>query len=262
MQGGMFGNKRAAMPYGLYISAEGAHAQQKRMEVISNNLANVDTPGFKRDLAIFQARHAAEVANGAAAPGMKDKNDLGGGIFFLGKVTDYAPGTLKRTGIDSDFAMNGDGFFAIERDGQKHLTRAGNFMFNSNGRLITQDGDAVLSEAGTPIEIQPDLPWSFTNDGAIVQNGERFPLAVERPKELGDLSKVGENMFLPLAETDPVPQAERDMRNGYVEMSSVKPTLEMLEMIETSRAFEANLNMVKNHDAVLNSLVNRVLRTS
>jgi flagellar basal-body rod protein FlgF/flagellar basal-body rod protein FlgG len=250
------------MPYGLYISAEGAHAQSKRMEVISNNLANVDTPGFKRDLALFQSRHAEDIVQGRVMPGMGEAEDLGGGIWFRGTETDFSPGSLKQTGIQTDFSINGDGFFVVERDGQKLMTRAGNFLFNNEGRLVTQDGDAVLSDAGTPIEIDASLPWSVTPDGAIQQGSDVIPLAINRPRQPGDLTKLGENLFQALAPAEPVPAELRAVRNGYLEMSGVKPTLEMLEMIETSRAFEANINMIKNHDSILNSLVNRVLKST
>ncbi|MGC4003810.1 MAG: flagellar basal-body rod protein FlgF [Pirellulales bacterium] len=250
------------MPYGLYISAEGAHAQSRRMEVISNNLANVETPGFKRDLAMFQARYAADVQNGQIMPNAGGAEDLGGGVWFRGTQTDYSTGQLKKTGVETDVAIMGDGFFVVEKDGQNYLTKAGNFMFNADGRLVTQKGETVMSEDGTPIEIAADLPWSVTADGAIQQGADKIFLAIERPKNVGDLSKVGENLFHPLAPTEPIDPFERNVRQGVLEMSGVKPTSEMLEMIETSRAFEANINMVKNHDAILNSLVNRVLKSS
>jgi flagellar basal-body rod protein FlgF/flagellar basal-body rod protein FlgG len=232
------------------------------MEVISNNLANVDTPGFKRDLALFQSRHAEDIVQGRVMPGMGAAEDIGGGIWFRGTETDFSPGSLKRTGINTDMAINGDGFFVIEREGQQLLTRAGNFLFNDEGRLVTQDGDAVLSDVGSPIEIDASLPWAMTPDGAIQQGADKIPLAINRPSQPGDLTKIGENLFQALAPAEPVPTEMRDVRNNYLEMSGVKPTLEMLEMIETSRAFEANINMIKNHDAILNSLVNRVLRSN
>ncbi|MDX1961658.1 MAG: flagellar hook-basal body protein [Pirellulales bacterium] len=248
------------MPYGLYISAEGAHAQSKRLEVLSNNLANVDTPGFKRDLALFQARLAEEVVQGQVPHGQGHVQDQGGGIWLRGTATDFSPGVLKRTDIPTDFAVNGDGFFVVEKEGEKFLTRAGNFFFNSEGTLVTPGGHTVLSDAGTPVVIAAELPWQATADGGIQQGPDKIYLGLERPQSLADLSKQGENLFLPLAPTEPVPLEERDVRNNYLELSSVKPTLEMMELIETSRAFEANINMIKNHDTLLGALVNRVLR--
>src|SRR5687768_2999284 len=132
------------MSYGLYISAEGAMAQNLRLETIANNLANVDSAGFKRDLAIFQARYAEEIENGLDYHGSGSVNDVGGGVMVAGTLTDYSPGTLKRTNIDTDLAIAGDGFFVVSKDGQQHLTRGGNFLLDSAGRLTTQTGYSVL----------------------------------------------------------------------------------------------------------------------
>ena len=86
------------MPYGLYISAEGAYAQNKRMEVLANNLANAATTAFKRDQPIFQARLAEATARGLDFPGSRSINDLGGGVEVLGTVTDFSQGALEATG--------------------------------------------------------------------------------------------------------------------------------------------------------------------
>ncbi len=248
------------MPYGLYIAAEGAHAQSKRMEVLSNNLANVDTPGFKRDLAMFQARFAEETARGQDQPGSGSINDVGGGVWVIGTTTDHSPGTLKHTQIPTDMAIDGEGYFVVQKEGQNYLTRAGNFMVNSNGMLVTQTGMPVLSDGGGPILLNAETPWRVSPDGAIEQDGGKQYLALVQTPSPTDLAKHGENLFRPLAATTPVPQELRSVREGYVEMSGVRPTLEMLELIETSRAFEMNVSMIRNHDAMLNSLVNRVLR--
>ena len=248
------------MPYGLYIAAEGAHAQSKRMEVLSNNLANVDTPGFKRDLAQFQARYAEETARGQDHPGSGSINDVGGGVWMNGTITDHTPGTLKRTQIPTDMAINGDGYFVVQKDGQNYLTRAGNFMVNSNGMLVTQTGMPVLSDGGAPVVINGETDWKVSPDGAIEQDGGKTYLALVQTPSPADLAKHGENLFRPLAPTTAVPQELRSVQEGYLEMSGVRPTLEMLELIETSRAFEMNVSMIRNHDSMLNSLVNRVLR--
>jgi flagellar basal-body rod protein FlgF/flagellar basal-body rod protein FlgG len=248
------------MPYGLYIAAEGAYAQSKRMEVLSSNLANVDTPGFKRDLAIFQARYAEETARGQDRPGSGSINDVGGGVWLKGTLTDHTAGTLKRTEIETDMAIDGDGYFLVQKDGQNYLTRAGNFMVNSNGTLVTQTGMPVLSDGGGPIQVNADTPWRVSPDGAIEQEGGKTYLALVQTPSPADLAKHGENLFRPLAPTTPVPQERRGVRQGYLEMSGVRPTLEMLDLIETSRAFEMNVSMIRNHDSMLNSLVNRVLR--
>lgn len=250
------------MPYGLYISAEGAHAQQKRLEVVANNLANVDTVGFKRDLAIFQARYAEATQQGLDQPGSGSLNDLGGGIMVQQTATDFSAGPLKRTQLPTDLAIEGDGYFVVQKDGQNFLTRAGNFQLTSTGQLITQQGYAVMSQDNAPITIDPgNGPWELSASGELRQQGVAQSLALVRPASKGDLVKMGENLFRPLSEPTEVPAGERRVVTGYVEGSGVKPTTELLEMIDATRAIEANLSMMQTQDQMLSGLVNRVLKT-
>jgi flagellar basal-body rod protein FlgF len=248
------------MPYGLYIAAEGAYSQSKRMEVLANNLANVDTPGFKRDLALCQARYAEEISRGLDHHGSGTINDIGGGVWLNRTATDHSQGTLKHTDIATDMAVNGDGYFVVQKDGQNYLTRAGNFLMTNAGALVTQTGMPVMSDGGTPVVINPETPWRVSPDGAIEQDGGKTYLALVQPPSKGDLVKHGENLFQSITAPAPVPPELRNVRGGFLEMSGVRPTLEMLELIETSRAFEMNVSMIRNHDSMLNSLVNRVLR--
>lgn len=249
------------MPYGLYISAEGAHAQSKRLEVISNNLANVDTVGFKRELAIFQARYAEETKQGRDYPGSGSLNDLGGGIWVRETKTDFSPGILKRTEVPTDLAIDGDGFFVIEKDGEKLLSRAGNFRLSERGELVTTQGYPVLNDSGTPITIdRANGPWELSPTGVIRQRGQTQQLAIVQPKSLGELQKTGENFFRLESEPEAVAADQRHVVSGYLEQSQVQPTMEMVELIETSRAVEANLNMMKTQDEMLSGLVNRLLK--
>lgn len=249
------------MPYGLYISAEGAQAQSLRMEVISNNLANVSTPGFKREMAIFQSRFAEAAQRGLAAPGTGTINDLGGGVESLASVTDFSSGPLRATNVPTDLAIEGDGFFVVRREGKDLLTRAGNFALSPSGALLTQNGDAVVSTEGTPVVIDPQLgAWNVTTDGALWQAGDKVYLSMVRPKSYGDLVKTGDNLFAPLAPPAPIAPTERQVLSGYLENSGVQAVSEMATMIETSRAFEANVNMIRNQDQILGELVSRVLK--
>lgn len=248
------------MAYGLYLSAEGAHAQSKRLEVIANNLANVDTVGFKRQLAVFQARYAEAIDQGLDYAGSGSVNDVGGGIMVQHTSTDFGPGPLKRTENPADMAITGDGFFLVEKGDQQFLTRAGNFRVNERGELLTQQGYSVLNDNGTPIVLQ-NGPYEVTPSGAIRQPGGMQNLAIVQPASMGDLVHVGQNLFRPLAEPQPVAPGKRSVSGGYLEMSGVSPTNEMVEMIATSRAVEANINMMQTQDQMLSGLVNRVMRS-
>lgn len=238
------------MPYGLYVSAEGAHAQSMRMEVIANNLANVDTAGFKRELAILQSRYAEAIEEGTVLPDMGTIDDVGGGVMVRETKTDFAPGPLKHSGNPTDVAIDGEGFFTVQKDDETYLTRAGNFAVTAQGELVTQQGYPVLSAAGAPMIVNPNDPDWFRN------------LAVVMPESYGDLVHAGENLFRPLAEPQPVAPEQRKVAVGYVEGSAVKPTMEMTNLIEASRALEANVNMMRTQDEMLGSLVRRLMRVS
>ncbi|MGC3967089.1 MAG: flagellar hook-basal body protein [Pirellulales bacterium] len=246
------------MAYGMYISAEGALAQQLRLESISNNLANVDTVGFKRDVPLFQARFAEAIERGLAQPNAGTINDVGGGVMALANETDYSPGPLKNTGLETDFAMRGRGFFVVDRQGEQMLTRAGNFQTTADGTLVTPDGYPVLSEDGGPIVLNG--PWQFSEDGVISSPNGVLRMAIAEPASLGDLAKVGENLFRPLAPVGDLPQELRSVAQGMVEGSGTSAVREMTDMIETTRAYEANVNMIRHHDSMFGTLISRVLR--
>jgi flagellar basal-body rod protein FlgF/flagellar basal-body rod protein FlgG len=250
------------MPYGLYISAEGAQAQSRRVEIIANNLANVDTLGFKRELAICQARYAESIEQGLESPGAGSIDDIGGGIMVRQTKADYSPGPVRRTENPSDVAIEGEGFFAVRKGDETLLTRAGNFRITSTGELVTQQGYSVLSDAGTPIVVNPgNGPWEITTTGGVRQrDGSPQNLALVKPASYNDLTKVGENLFRATDQTEPLPPADRRVAAGYVELSAVRPTVEMTALIEASRLLEANVNLMKAQDEMLAGLINRVLK--
>ena len=253
------------MSYGLYISAEGAQVQSKRLEVLANNLANVNTPGFKRDAATFQARLAEAILQGQDYFGSGSINDLGGGVKIRNVMTDFSSGKIKQTGDQFDLAIGGQGFFQVLRGTEKLLTRAGNFSLDANHQLVTQQGYPVLGTSGSSITLDPALGMpEFAKDGRVFQilgdlRTQVAELALLNPSSMGDLVKTGENLFSPLAQLVPVPAAQRMIHPGYLELSGVKPILEMMELIEASRAFEANVNLIRNQDSMLGSLINRIL---
>jgi flagellar basal body rod protein FlgG len=249
------------MSYGLYISAEGAQAQAQRLETIANNMANVETPGFKRDIPTFQARFSEAIQRGTSYPGSRGIDDVGGGVKMIGVETDFTASSLRNTGIPTDFAIHGDGFFQVRGpQGQELLTRAGNFSINGAGKLVTQSGDfSVLDNSGNEIVLETSQPWSINPGGIITQLGNTFPIGLEQASSLGDLVKVGNNMFRSLAPTQPVEPGQRSVQQGYLEQSGVNPTSEMMAMIETSRAFEANTKIIQHQDSMMSSLLSRVL---
>ncbi len=251
------------MSYGMYISAEGAKAQSQRLEFIANNLANLETPGFKRDVPTFQARFAEAIQQGSDSAGSKSHNDLGGGVKMIEVDTDFSTGTLRSTDVPTDFAVNGEGFFQVRTpSGETLLTRAGDFNVDAQGRLLTQTGRyEVLDDSGGSIKLDPEQPWEFLPGGKIDQAGSQVAIGLQQPESLGDLVKVGSNAFRSLGTVTPVSAEQRDIRQGYLEQSSVSSTTSMMSMIETSRAFEANTKLIQHQDDMLSQLLSRVLRS-
>lgn len=250
------------MSYGMYISAEGAKAQSRRLEVIANNMANVDTVGFKPDTALFQARFAEAIQNGDALPGAKGREDLGGGVKIIETLTSFAPGKLERTGNTGDVAIKGEGFFAVQPESgtQPLLTRAGVFRTDNANRLVMADtGRPVLSSEGGPIVLDPEQDYSITKSGEVQQGDLRVPLAMVRPNSLASLDKVGGNLFRPRADVQPIEFAQREVAQGFREMSGANSTKEMMAMIETNRAFEANTQMIRHQDTTTGTLISRIL---
>ena len=251
------------MDYGLYVAASGAHTQNQRMEVLSHNLANVDTPGFKSEMAVLKARHTRAIQDGTDITGSRGLNDLGSGVEMKETTTDFSPGLTKQTAQKWDVAIQGEGFFRVQdaATGRQLLTRAGNFQVNALGELRTPQGFQVLDSAGTPIVMNPDMHSMVHKDGFVEHSGGGQYLSIAKPRSLGDLVRVGENTFRsigPLAELGP---GEKGVEPGFLEVSSVKPTEAMMELIETSRMYEANVRMIQHHDQMTGSLVNRILRS-
>jgi flagellar basal-body rod protein FlgF len=250
------------MSYGLYISAEGAQAQTRRLDVIANNLANVDTVAFKRDLAICQARYAEGIQSGGQSPGMGSLSDIGGGVMVAATVSDQTVGPLKHTQVPTDLAIEGDAYFEVKRGDERLLTRAGNFRLTSTGQLVNQQGLPVLNDTGATVNINPEGgPWEITADGVLMQRGSgEQRLSMLRPKNRDEVTKIGDNLLRPTGETEVVPPELRRVSAGFLELSGVRPTNEMVDMIETTRLFEANVNMMKTQDQMLSELVNRGLK--
>jgi flagellar basal-body rod protein FlgF len=250
------------MYYGLYLSAAGANAHSQKVEVLSNNLANVDTVGFKREVALLEAREAEAIERGQQSRGSRGPDDVGGGLAPLGTATDFQVGTLRQTQIPTDFALETEGtFFLVERGEEKLLTRAGNFQFDAQGRLLTQEGDPVLTSEESPIQLDPTLPWRTLPGGYLEQLGDMYELGMVKPASPGDLVKVGTNYFQSRGEeVAPVATEERRVRNGYLELSGVNPIREMVELISASRSYETNIRLIQQHDGMTSSLVSRMLR--
>ena len=139
-----------------------------------------------------------------------------GGVQFRETVTDFSPGPLKKTGIPSDVALEGDGFFVVQKGQEKLLTRAGNFHLTSAGALVTQQGYPVLGEGNSPIAVNPGgEAWEIDSSGSVNQGTARQPLQIVKPASLGDLVKNGENLFRSLTNVQPVAAGRTGRRRRH-----------------------------------------------
>lgn len=260
------------MSYGLYVSAEGAYSQEFRLRTIANNIANVETPGFKRELAIQLARPTERIIQGDDYPYSGSINDLSGGVITVGTRTEFdALGKIELTTNKSDVAIEGRGFFVVQdtRNGELLLTRAGNFQVLNDGRLMLQSGDAHFAVCDVdmqpiviPDPLENDAPWEITKDGAMQQGEMRVNLALVTPNNNMNMLKLGENVYRSLDGQTPLPDAERRLWSQALEKSAVNPSTEMIEMIVATRAFETNTKMMQSQDELTAGLLNKVLSVS
>lgn len=247
--------------YGLYLSTAGAESQSYRQDVIANNIANVDSTGFKRQFAILQARADHETEFGGPPPQHPDDpRRLGGGMYLFHIENDLkTTGAMQVTSRDADLAVQGDGYFQIRRDGQRFLTRAGDFRLNSLAQLCTEDDNAlVMSESGEPIRLNGSQPYTVMRDGRVLQDEALVArITLVQPLEPERMRRAGEAMFSYDGALGP---ATGKIEQSMLEGSNVEPISEFVDLIETSRAFEINVQMIQLQSDGLRDLIQTVPR--
>jgi flagellar basal-body rod protein FlgF len=250
------------MVYGIYQSAVGLQVNQYRQEVLANNLANLETTGFKQDLAVVRERPIAARERSGSGGSDRALSGMTGGAYVSPTYTSFAQGALKHTGGRLDVAIQGDGFIAV-RDGEAtRYTRDGRLLVDADGHLVTASGHQVLGEDEAPIVVPANLAQKVTlgGDGEVRAGQMKLgKLSLVDFEDKGRLSKVGANAFS--ADGGAVqrePQAS--LQVGFVESSSIEPTQAMVSMIEVSRAYELNATMLGLADSTLSRAVNDLAR--
>jgi flagellar basal-body rod protein FlgG len=250
----------------LHVARTGLEAQDARMRVIANNLANIGTTGFKRDrvdfatLAYQEQRVAGQQSTNqtAYAIGL----NLGTGVQVQGTSSIQSQGTLNQTGNSLDLALDGNGYFQVELpSGQIAFTRAGNFTLSAQGNLVTSQGYAVTPPVQVPqgsqsIAVAPDGTISAVQPGqaAPVQLGQLQVASFVNP---AGLRQIGDNFLVETAASGPVELGvagqfgRGQIRQGMLEASNVNVVEELVEMIEAQRAYEINSKMVSAVDEML-----------
>lgn len=254
------------MVKGLYTAYTGMVHQQKRLDVISNNLANSATVGFKKEGATARAFNdelAIKIKDGSEAFINRGLGSMSMGVKFGETYRDYSQGSLRITNNTYDLALSGDGFFQVaftNKQGETSvkLTRDGSFTVNVDGYLVTKDGDFVLGTDGSPIQIDPNSETKIDVAGRIIQDDFVIAnLAVVDVEDYNYLKKYGENMY-DLVDGGQLTESVAAVEQGCLEQSNVMVVKEMVEMINVTRAYETNQKAIQAVDETLDKTVNQV----
>ncbi len=222
-----------------YVAAGSLKARSFQMEVVSNNLANSATVGYKPDRAFFSVFNKA----GGSSRRLPLSGPLNDGVVFgeTGVITDQ--GTLRPTARNLDFALQGEGFFMVKTPQGVRATRDGRFQMGVNGELQTLDGLAVLGKNGQPLTIDPKGgEVGVTPDGGISQGGNALgALDIKSYENAGGLSRVGNLRFDPTGAKE-IP-SKATVHGGVLEQSAVDLPSAMVEMIRLNRLFEMSMKV-------------------
>lgn len=239
------------MNRGIYVALSGTLAQQKRLDVLTNNLANVNTPGFKKDKAVFKI---ALPSSDNQTPQFKDKAFVETNSI----VTDFSTATQNKTGNPLDISIDGDGFFEVMTPQGIRYTRDGSFKRNETGELITGEGHKVMGDGG-PIriegtEVKVDREGTIEVDGAPVGRLK----VVDFPKPY-PLKKEMENLYALPPSVNALPSTA-EIRQGYTESANVSVIREMTSMIDVMRSYESYIKAMQSMDEVTGKVINEVGR--
>ncbi len=254
---------------GLYTAYTGMINEQHRMDVLTNNLANADTNGFKKEGATsqsFDSILAYKIKDSSEGYHLSRRIGVNNPGVKIGEgYTDFTQGPLKVTDNTFDLALTDAGFFAVEftnkagEDSVKY-TRDGNFAVTSEGMLVTRDGDRVLDTSGSPITIDPVEKAEINTSGQIIQNDRVVAtIQVTDFEDYNYLERYGENYFQPIEGAEEK-ESEAQIYSGYLEASNMSIVTEMVNMITVSRAYESNQRVITTFDGTLDIAANQLGR--
>lgn len=233
----------------MYKALSGALVQTRRLELVTQDLANVNTAGYKGERIVFR-----EVLE---APPKPDEH-IGGQVVVTEQRTDFSNGNLRSTGNPLDLALMGEGFFAVQTAAGVRYTRQGVFNLSANKTVVTPSGEAVLGEAG-PIRVDGEKV-DITPDGAVLVDGEEVDrLKIVRAEDPRRLVREGQTFFR--AEDANVQPAETvQVVQGSLEEANVSPIESMVALIDLQRQFEAYERAMRTMDGVTEKVVDQAGR--
>lgn len=245
----------------LYTSVSGLISLENKQAVISNNMANANTNGFKSEYLSFKSFKDVMIQNkDKVVGGQNVKTNLGElslGVAINDVNTAFTQGNFKETNKIGDFAIDGRGFFTIQRGNERLFTRDGNFRVNNEGFLVTTTGDYVLgvNNGRTEPIFVGNEKFLLNPDGKLEIGNRNYKLAMADFRDYGSLEKVGDNYY---KGNNPIYNAEVSVYQGFIESSNVDITDQMVEMLSTMRAFETNQKFVSMIDESLGKAANDI----
>ena len=240
----------------LYVGLSRQMTLQHALDVIANNVANVDTAGFKLESLVVEAKPQTMPAGGAGPQVVNFAYDVG-------LVRDFSQGSLKQTGAPFDLAVDSQGFFKVSTPNGERYTRDGRFTLDPQGRMITQSGQAVQGEGGDIVVDPTKSTPKIALDGTVSQDGQIVgKVAVVTFSSLSALSKDGDGLFSNTSNLQPQPSASANVRQGMIESSNVEPINQITQMIAVSRAYESVSQMMSTAADQAQSTIDRLGRVS
>ncbi|OGQ98611.1 MAG: flagellar basal-body rod protein FlgG [Deltaproteobacteria bacterium RIFOXYD12_FULL_55_16] len=248
----------------LFTGRTGMTGQQLQLDTIANNLANVNTAGFKKSRTQFEDLYYQEIramgtetADGGRVP---SGIQVGLGVRPTSVQKIFTQGSIVETGNDLDWAIEGNGFYKIVRDGQDYFTRAGAFSLNAEGNVVTQNGDRLQPEFTVP---QGTISLGINNNGLLTAKDAQQQVLATVQITLhsfinpGGLRSSGANLFQETpasgapTEANPGNDGLGTIQQRFSEVSNVDVTEELVNMIITQRAYEVNSKSVQTADKLL-----------
>lgn len=258
------------MVKGLYTANWGMINEQKRVDILANNMANSATTGYKKEGSTSEAFHdvLAYKIKDTSEPGFaKRLGPMNLGVKIGEVYTDYSQGPIHETGNTFDMALSGKGFFAVEftnKAGESSVkyTRDGHFTLNVKGEVVNKNGDYLLDEGGNHIVLDPMAEFRVDRMGNIYLNDQlQTRIQVRDFTNYDYLEKYGENYLTPL-EGSEEQAAEAQVISGYLEDSNVQVVQEMVDLINFTRAYETNQKVIQAMDSTIDTAVNKVGQVS
>lgn len=246
----------------LYIAGTGMMTQRAKMNVVINNITNVDTAGYKKDVVVTRSFEdmLLDRLNDPSILNQRRVGPLAPGVHVDEKVTDFKQGPIEITDVDTDMAITGDGFFVVRTpQGNVQYTRAGNFITDPAGNLLTQEGYAVLGQGGAPINVGTG-GFTVRQNGAIfgAEGQQLGMLQIVQFTDNGILRKAGDNCYVPYNGEQPQAAQNYAIEQGMLEGSNLDTAREVAEMMLTQRVYESSQRMLQMVDESLEKTVNQI----